>query len=232
MDDNKYKSVQLNLGTIFSPAISIIVIAILFFVTLKVGMPRVLNQRKTLKEIGTQEEALRSKLSRLNELKIEYSTQVDPVAIAFPDKNPSLLMVSQVRRVAGENTLEVKDVKSEEGMRTESQNFSSVGVSFQVSGSLDNVFNLVLSTKNYAPLTSIEKMDVDVGDNEVTAEIIFAGYYAPYPEKLPPIDKPVAELTEDEQRVLGSVASLTQPEFFDVTALPAVDRPNPFSFSQ
>jgi Tfp pilus assembly protein PilO len=227
----QFKALKLNLGVVFIPSVMLVMLFVLFLISIRVGLPRIVEQRRSLKILQDKAETLEEKRSRLEELRVEYTSQVDPVATAFPDKLPSLLIVSQTRKSASEKDLEISEVDARLDDKYEFKGNEAIVISFTVAGDFEEILDFILSTKNLAPITTLEEIELSNREDNAEAEVKIAGYWSPYPQTLPAVDEPIDEITPEEKLILNRIAALTQPEFFDVPALPPSDRSNPFSFS-
>lgn len=180
---------------------------------------------------STQLAQLENKLSSLEKIdsNSELLSQSESVYIAFPDKNPAVFAVSQIRRYAQEMEIVITKLNvSSSGSKGEE--FSQAGIQFTVEGDYGKISEFVEKLKSAAPLMSLERVKISqISSGASEATVLMTTYWASFPETLPSVTSAVSDLTEEEINLLSELASLEAPQFVNLPPSATVSaRPNPF----
>lgn len=214
-------------SAILVPSIYLLVSILLFVFGVRTGVGRISEQRSSLNEARKTQVVLQQKESLLREIETEISSQVDVLANIFPEKNPALIMISQIKNLAAVSGVTISTFKI--GAQNDAGSVSFVDVSFDVDGGLVSVISFLNTTKTMAPLSTIEKAKINQQGGIASANITTRVYFAGYPTKLPSLTEAVNELTGEEKGLLDTLSGLTLPVFSTLTPQEPTVRESPFN---
>lgn len=184
-------------------------------------IPFGISQIKTLLNKISQEkmsqDVLAQKLDLLTNVRDNDVYQTNVLAVAIPDSNPALLSLFQMKNLAGRNGLIISDVKGS-GETKDKTGLSRTDISFDLSGSRAQIFSFLSEVSNVSPITVVVKFKMNESGESVLANVTVRSFWASFPTKLPVVDEPENDLTNDEKNLLTKVSSLIQPSFFEVPA--------------
>lgn len=218
----KMKAMLLPLGLL---SIMIVLILVIF----KVGVSRIKTQRAELQKATKNETILGQKQQVLQTIENNILSYADTAITAMPDKNPSLAALSQLKNLAERNTLNLNSIEVG-GKVANKSGTSKTTISFEVEGTLSQVLNYLLSTKNFAPLSTIDRVEIAQAGGVIRANVDLAVFWAPLPTKLPAMVEPVSELTASEENLITELLSLEQPLFSQVIPEAPSSRIDPFAY--
>lgn len=208
------------------PVAALIVIITLFFFAITQALGQIEDRRQQLSLAKKDERTLEQKQQVLSELTGEVTSFVNVSSNAVPEKNASLMMISQVKSLAGARLLLISDLKIsravEDGALTKAQ------LQFDIDGGLNQVTAFLQELEDSAPLSRLDAVGINQSGDVVRASITLSVYSASFPEQLPAITEPLADLTDQEREVLGILAELQSPPFSAVDPEQPGARGNPF----
>ncbi|OGM09016.1 hypothetical protein A2W13_00560 [Candidatus Woesebacteria bacterium RBG_16_36_11] len=207
------------------PFIWFFVLIIISYFVAKAGYAKIQSQRAAVVSARKTENVLVEKESELNRNRQVYS-YVKPVSIALPDRNPALVLISQIRNLSALNVSTLTDLRI--GGMAGADTISKVSISFSLNGSYADLMSFLKDTKSVSPLLTIQKVDFSSLDAMALVDVILSSYWSPYPEKLPPITEPIQKFTNEDLNILGQVSGNTLPVFSTLTPLAPFPRENPF----
>jgi len=207
----------------------LLAMVVLVLVVYKVGVGKIKTQREALQKANKNETILDQKQMVLQTIQNNILSYADSAVIALPDKNPSLMALSQLKKLAENSALSIGNIEVGGKIKSKSGTLKTI-VSFEVEGTLSQVLNYLISTKNFAPLSTIDRVEIAQAEGVIRAAVDLAVYWAPLPTKLPAIGDPVLELTTSETALITELVNLEQPLFTQVVpAIPSA-RVDPFSY--
>lgn len=209
------------------PVFLILVIIALFFVGYKTLWGRIADERAKLNTARKNEATLVQKRDLLSQVGSEISPYIDAATISIPEKNSSLLMISQLRQVVSQNVLEATDIAVSSPNSAE-KGMSRVQLQFQVDGDLNQLISFINQFQNVAPIPQVEQVSITNVGGTSRAEVSLNVYFAPFPEQLPPLTEPVSELTSEERELLDILSQLQLPPLLGVSPSGPTFRSNPF----
>ena len=218
----KMKVMLMPLGLL---SIMIVLILIIF----KVGVSRIGTQRTDLQKATKNETILGQKQQVLQTIENDILSFADATVVAMPDKNPSLVALSQLKTLAEGAGLFLNNIEIG-GKAISKSGTLKTTISFEVEGTLSQVLNYLVSTKSFAPLSTIDRVEMAQAGGVIRASVDLAVYWAPLPTKLPAIADPVLELTAVENSLLTELLSLEQPAFSQVLPEAPSARVDPFAY--
>jgi hypothetical protein len=209
------------------PVVVLAGVSVLFLISFKTGISRVTSLRTLLKETAQKENILKQKKEVLLSLGSEIPLQAKKIAAVFPDKNSSLLMLSQLKLEAIEEGLAFSSFKVGAEVK-EKTSFSRVNIAFTVEGEVGNLISFLDSLKQVAPFSLIDRLDLRLSGTLATADVQLSTYWAPFPEKLEALTEAVKGLTPEERETLLSVLDFKLPVFIQLSPSVPGERDDPF----
>lgn len=208
------------------PVGSLVLIIALFVFGISQALGQIKSKRQELSLARRDENTLVQKQEVLSSLSGEVGGFVNVSSDALPEKNASLVMISQVKDLAGQRLLILSDLKIgravEDGVLTKAQ------LQFDVDGDIFQVIAFVRELANVAPLSRLVSVSINQSGDVVRANVSIAAYSASFPEQLPAIKEPLTDLTDKEREVLGILDELIPPPFSSVSPETPGGRANPF----
>lgn len=222
-------SLPSSITTLLTPLAALVVVIVLFIVVFKIGSSKIGSQRKQLQTSEKNEATLVQKQRVLQEVQEEILSYADVSSIAMPRENPVLVVFSQLKRLAERNSIILSDLRV--GSQAEDKKgFSKATVSFEIEGEFRQILNYLISIGGFAPLSTVDGVEINQVAGAIRATVDMAFFWAPFPEKLPPISESIDELTAEEIDLIVQFSDLEQPVFTEVSAQAPITRENPFSF--
>lgn len=169
-------------------------------------------------EYDTQKQemvTLNEKLSSLQASSATISGFAQSLAFALPDKNTSLMIVSQLKTLASENTLTMQNIKV--GSELKDGQISHVDVSFDIEGQSSTIFSFLNQTKTIAPINKLTRFRLSTTESGSRANITLSSYWAAFPTKIPAVSDPLVKITAEEERTLQVLGALRKPAFGELT---------------
>jgi hypothetical protein len=211
------------------PLALVLAMVVLAIVVFKIGITRISTQRTDLQKATKNETILTQKQQVLRTLENNILSYADTAIMAMPDKNPSLIALSQLKVLAERDALSLGSIEIG-GKVKDKSGTSKTTISFEVEGTLSGVLNYLLSTKSFAPLSIIDRVDIAQAGGVIRANVDLAVYWVPLPTKLPAISEPVRELSANETNLITELSKLEQPLFTQVLPAAPSARIDPFAF--
>jgi len=207
----------------------LVIIAVLFFVVIKVALP----QLSSLKSQITGAKKVKSVLTEKIKILSSVSAMIgDNSAIyALPKSNPALQAVSNLNLLASTNSVSVSDIRSSIANSGAVSNLSSVTISFSATGIREQLIAFIKSIDTVSPIMIVDKVDITDNQGINTASLTIKTYFASLPEKIPTITEAVTDLTPGEKALLSQISKLSPPLFIDAS-VGGVGPTNPNPFGQ
>lgn len=221
------KDIPQNVKVALKSIAPLLVVIVLFILVGKFGFAKVQELRTQIDSAKVTQNTLSQKISIIQSLSANLSNFSSSAAIAMPDGNTALAVISQLKNLATINGLLVTDVKSSSPTKG-TAGLSSVKVSIQVSGTREQISGFVKAIPTIAPITVLDELKITESAGVLQAAISVNGFWAVLPAALPTSSQSLSGLTNDEQAVLSSVNSLTPPSFASLSPVPG-GRTDPFS---
>lgn len=216
-----------NVSMVLTPSIYFLLSILLFVLALRTGVGRISEQRNALSQARKTQVVLEQKESLLRQIETEVSSQVDVLANVLPEKNPALIMISQVKNLAAVSGITITTFKT--GAQTEAGAVSFVNLSFDAESDLLSLISFLNTLKTLAPLSTIEKARINQQGGATSANISVRIYFAGYPSKLPNLTEAANDLSAEEKDLLGTLSGLTLPAFSTLTPQGPSIRESPFN---
>lgn len=221
-------SVKPNIRILAVPVILAVVLAILTLLIGQRGISQIASKLKDLQEAKKAETGLEARTNVLQRLEGVVLSQADVSRIALPEKDPSLLMLGQVKSILEKHNLEIKGIRTRRAAKLGKE--IAVGqVSFNVSGELENVLEFLKEIKTFAPISTLEGVSIIIEGSQVSVNTTLFIFWSGFPTEIPAITTPINELSTEEKALLEKVTRLTKPEFNNLNPTEPSNRQDPFN---
>jgi hypothetical protein len=228
--DSKNKAfISQKMKVMLLPSILFLVMVVLSVIVFKVGFTKISAQRTELKKANKNETILAQKQQVLQTLENNILAYADTALVAMPDKNPSLMALSQLKTLAEKNEITLSEINIG-GKTSDKSGILKTTISFDAEGLLFQVLNYISSIKSFAPLSVVDSVEIVQIGGIARASVSLAVFWVPLPTKLPAISEPVRELSADETNIITQLSNLEQPLFTQVLPAAPSARIDPFSF--
>ncbi len=202
-------------------------VLILYLVGGPILLSRIQAARQQVAELKNEKSVLEEKLVALQNFGVESNVYSGAAANALPPANASLLAVSQLRGRASSFGVDLLNLKA--AGENEMAGLYQTQLSFEVDGTLASILNFLASISTFAPLTKLEEVKISESISGIRANVTLTVYWSPFPQRLPELASPLAELTSDELETLTTLGELEAPVFSDLTPQAPSTRADPFS---
>jgi hypothetical protein len=232
MNNLTYKlKVNPNIKILLVPLLTIAVVVILFVLFAPQNITRLDKKMKDYKEAQSQELALSQKLDSLRGLSSASLDPEDISVIALPNKSPGIWVVSQVRRFTKDYEIKIEKMRLSRGRST--GDIESADISFEIkSEDYPSFLAFLNETMTILPFTSLKgvsvKRSLTVQGDVWSGSVDISFYWSDFPTTLPAIDKPLNELTIEENNLIGVISGYKKPLFTELQPDESRERPRPF----
>jgi hypothetical protein len=193
----------------------------------KTAFSRIKLQREELKASKAKESVLKEKESVLRDFHPEVMNWADLSSLALPEKDVTLIVISQVKKLASEKGVLIKNVKIENVLEGK-KDLLRANLKIEAEGFFSQLVNFGASLKNLLPLIAVDEIRIVQEPEIANAEIVLVAFWAPFPTKLPSIVDPVVELSAEEIDLLSDLDTLSLPLFIELSPSSPSIRMNPF----
>jgi len=130
-------------------------LVLIFAIGFKVGLGQVGRRRADLALLRKNKEILTAKRDLLTSIAPQVASQAGLVTAALPGRNPALLVISQIKKLAVANGVVLTGIKV--GLSGEAKSrAAAVGVSMDMIGPVASVLDLVSGIKKIAPISRLD----------------------------------------------------------------------------
>lgn len=192
----------------------------------KLAVSQIPLQRGKFSAQMRKEQTLKQKSELLRTLEKSILEQADLTSFALPNKNASFAVVSQLNKLAGENLVFITNLRI--GGETKDGNLSSSDLGFDVEGTVSSVLSFLKGVGNIAPITLIDKIQLNQTQDVARATVRVKTFWADFPSTLPAVSEPIEDLTKEEEEILVKVVNLTPPDFVNLEPQAPTEKTNPF----
>lgn len=218
-----------NVEVMVVPIILITVLIILSILAAKIGISKVNSQREKLAAAQRNETIFKQKQEILQEVQGEVLSLADLSTSAVPNKNPVLAVISQLKILASSRSVVLSNLQAGSKSGTE-KGMSKVDIGFDVDGDFSSVLGFLQDTNKIAPISQIEKIEINQTVGVTRASTTLVSFWAPFPKKLPPLTEPAKDLSAEELSLIRSLSELTPPAFLEIIPSAPSARADPFAF--
>lgn len=229
IDSKKKAFIPQKMRVMLLPLALLLAMITLSIIVFKVGVAKISTQRAELQKATKNETILTQKQQVLQTLEDNILSYTDTVIIAMPDKNPSLMALSQLKTLAERNAISLSEIKVGSKTSDKSGIFKTT-ILFEVEGALFQVLDYLISTKSFAPLSVVNRVNITQAGGVIRASVSLTVFWVPLPTKLPAISEPVTELSANEINLITELSSLEQPLFTQISPAAPSARIDPFSY--
>ncbi|MBI4157838.1 hypothetical protein HY502_03250 [Candidatus Woesebacteria bacterium] len=201
-------------------------LVVLVGVVYKLAISQLPAQRVKFSEQIKKEETLRQKSEILKSLESAVLEQADLTSFAIPNKNSSFAVVSQLNKLAQENSVLITNLRI--GTETKEANLSSSDLNFDVEGVSPSVLNFLQGIAGIAPITLTDKVQVNESLGVTRATVRLKAFWAEFPATLPAVSEAVSDLTPEEVEILSKIVNLTPPDFVYLEPQEPREKTDPF----
>jgi len=228
------KSITQKQKPLIVPSLILVFLTIALLVTLVFFIRKIVNSRSQLASLRSELELLEDRYTTLENTKPDLSSsEANQVALALPSSNSSLLVISQIRRLASDNNIIVDNL----GLSVNPPDplaMQSANISFSATGPYSDLKNFLEKLASSLPLVNLSSLKLNSKTDLADAKISLATFWSSYPETLPSLTQPIANLTSSERELLSKISAYEKPQIEDVDSLTPSeksDRQDPFSLN-
>lgn len=208
------------------PLLTIVALATVFLVAANLIAGRITALLAENDAAAKTTATLQGKLSSLEGTQGQVSDYAQNLIAALPEKNSSLITLSQAKALASENSLILDNISV--GSQLTDANLSHVDVVFDVAGAAADIFNFIASLPTVAPIGKLAEVKITGSALSFKANISLTSYWAPLPTKIPAVSDPLQKITPEEETLLAKIGNLRQPQFLELAPSQSVGRTDPF----
>jgi hypothetical protein len=218
-----------NLKTFVRPFFAAVVVLILFVTLLNVGISKIRLQLSELNSARQSEEALSTKLSKLKDGTQMALENTNKLVVALPQKNPVMVMISQIKRIAIEKNITVGKFEIS-GLRSEN-NLNSIELQAQLEApDINSLMEYMKELPKMAPVSSVFGVKiVSSPENKFEGDLELTVYWSDFPSTIPAVREPVTSLSQSELNALEVISNLREPEYQILEPSTQGDRLEPFN---
>lgn len=220
-------SLKPNIRILAFPVILVIIVVVLAFIIGQRGITQITTSLKDLRDIEATSNAYEARVNSLEKIGEVVIDQTDTTLVALPEKNPSLIMIYQLNRLADNYSLDLSSIGTNSG--------SPIGqiqkgqITFVVGGGSRDVIDFMKEIKRITPLSTVDLVDMKTEGETTQASMQITIYWSGFPTELPPISQPIVELSRGEQKLVELLSQLTKPEFITLSPSEPSTREDPFN---
>lgn len=209
----------------FGPLVAVILLT--YFVW-SFGYSKVSEIRRNIKKAQSDQTILNQKLGTLTNVPENVILGAQNATIAFPESNPSVVLLSQIRSLSQANSVRIGNIKSGSEV-ADSSGLQRVDVSFDITGGRGEVIQTILDIQNLAPITVLDKVKINETGGLARSTVSVKSFWAPLPTKLPALTEKVTDLNANEVNLLELINGLRMPDFSTITASDGAGKSDPFT---
>ena len=221
--------INLNITALIFPIFFFISFIILFIFSSKTAYSKISGQLKSIKDLDTKNSAIEAKIEELSNIQTDLFPDSEVILTSFPEDDPSLWMLTQIRRKAEENLLFVENQKI--SFSDSDTEIVSSNISYDLIGDVSNIVKFLLEIDKVAPISSLNKVVFSLKNAEGEgsgAMVEMNVYHSKIPTQLSQMNEPVNKLNDEEIQTLIKLSKLEPPEFTKLTPNPPFEVVSPF----
>jgi len=215
-------SIKINANTLnladLLPFLSFFIFLLLTVVVFKVGLSKVLAQKRTIGDLERKESLLVEKKNKLEKLKKEaVPIYFNSAAVFLPTKSPVLTTISGIKGLLSEYVLPVESYQISLASSEASggnQVFGD-GVRLEVIGEMEQILSFLKRIENVVPLMALRKFSFSAEGDLLTASLDIQNFWSPYkaPKTVSAADTPLKDLTGEEKKTLEVLSKMEKLQF-------------------
>jgi hypothetical protein len=210
--------IQENVLIVIKAVVPFFIVIILFAVVGQFGFGKITEIRDQIALAQSNQKVLTQKLDILKSIQSTGAQYSNLVVAALPNASPALSVISQLKILAGNQSVILSEVKA--GTSTaDTTGLSAVNISFNVAGSRGQVEAFINAINSFAPIAVVDKIKISESTpGSAIANVSVKSFWSPFPTKVPEITSAIADLTPAEKQTLQDLGKLTQPVFVSIQA--------------
>lgn len=194
-----------------------------------------INAKKSA--IVIENETLNSRLTVLQTVTRTPPQNAEIVLNALPTENNSLLVVNQVRIIAEEKSVTLKNLDLNTEASVDGVAPSGVLLSFDVEGEPQSVIDFIAALRKSMPIMTLDSVNTQTTalGNLATSIVNLKTRWAPLPDRLPAITEAISGLTQEQQDLLSELSQYRAPQLIlaeGSVSAEVAGRENPFTPAQ
>ena len=217
-----------NTKVLVGPLALLVVLLLLFVFALRIGIGQIISLSRKVAESKVEEQVLTEKLEILKTSEDSALPLADLSLVAIPAENPALIVISQLKNLAGEKGVGVSNIEAKETAAFASIFHADIEVT--VDGEIGPLFDFLKGLGSISPLLTLDQVIIRQESGITKVQALIFGNFAPLPTTLPSITSPLDELTAEEKDILAKISSYSQPVFSEVTPSGPFERVDLFNF--
>lgn len=216
-----------NIKAVLTSSAPLVVVIILFIFAGQFGFSKVSDIRAQIDKAQKDNSVLTQKLNLLQEVSSSLAAGSGVAVTALPDKNPSIVVLSQIKNIALSAGVTLGNIKAGDSIQDNSGLFR-VDISFEATGARPQIISFLQNIEKIAPITRIDKIKINESGGAALTNITLKSFFSPLPTTIPPVTQAISDLTPAEKTILTNITNLTQPTFVDLPASGGSGRTDPF----
>lgn len=212
---------------LIKPLLAAFILGTLFVLVGRFGLSKIESLRSQIKNTQKDENTLNQKISDLSAIGADVLDQANLSLLVLPDANPALVVISQLKVLAGNSGLILFNLKS--GAEVTDKSISRIDLSFDVEGNEQGVVDFLREIQTIAPLTKVSKLKMSQSGGVVRANVITSSFWSDLPKKLPLATQKLENLTPAEENVLSQMSQMRLPAFISTQPASSAGKVNPFN---
>lgn len=214
---NILKNVPESTKKLVSVIAPLVVLTILFIVVAKFGMSKVSDLRVKLTSAQKDETTLTEKTKLLATISDSLGTGTVAATGAMPESNSSLIVLSQLKILAGTKGVFISNIKAGNEVKDDT-GLSRVDLTFDSRGPKDSIISFLGDTAKIAPITKLTKIKITQALGETLATVTVSSFWSALPKTIPSVTESINDLTPAERNTLTEISKLIQPIFIEIQA--------------
>jgi Tfp pilus assembly protein PilO len=174
---------------------------------------RVQSNQTNTTSLKNEISILQSRLAALQSARPKVTDAISKTTDALPSDNSALLVTSQIRHLALDSQMEIKNINLSAVQKPDAQGIGSMQVSFTVTGQIKDMLTFFDNIVNSAPLLSFDSISLLSSETQSICQVSINSFWSPLPTELPSITDPLVSLSGEEETLLEKVKSLKAPVF-------------------
>lgn len=211
------------------PVGMIVGVLVLFIFVIPTSYSHIVSRFEAYKNDKKTEGILSQKLAVLQSVPPEILTKTSQTVAALPEKNPVLLVSSQIKEIATSHEAVVSEVKTgqiSEGGNNVNQIELIVGIDAE---SFETLIQVAEEVRKRSPVANLSSVEMQGEESTKHGVFHLLTYWSQLPEALPAVTDPLSPLSPEETALVNQISSLTPPQFTILTPQTNEVRENPFN---
>jgi hypothetical protein len=228
-DYKKMLLINPNFKILLFPVASLIFLVTVFAILITTGYERINQRISEIDESQKEEAILNEKLSVLSGAQPEVLESSETVVLALPEENSGLLMITQLKKLAADNSVSLSKYSFDaEGKSPSDVESIDIGVNISADD-LRSAFSMLFNFENVLPISTMETASISIEDGGIGASIKLLVYSSGLPTQLPALNEPIRKLTQKEEGILAELMTRQKPEFESFEPSGPTERSSPFN---